>query len=459
MKNGYTDIYQLLKDSYEGMGGFLTGDYLLQHKRESDEKYAKRKDLSYYLNYFKPCVDAHVSPIFKTLANRDYKGKGAKAWQQFIENVDFRGTKIKDLMKQAAHESKLNGVAFLVMDKEQDANPITLAELEENRNNIPYAFVVSPIRVNEIVIDKHGRITSFEYEEPDQYEENRMAKRTFTVGGWKLVDSRGEYSGTWNIGRVPVVPVPSKLVEGNFNPFPPSEFLSIAKTNRIIFNMCSWLNEILANQTFSVLTYPSTSSDSLTIGTSNALGYPADASHEPKFIAPSADPANIISAQITKLQEECYRMAGTVNVTGVRSEMSGVAKQWDYEQTNQVLADFADILENCELQLADLFMRFTGVEFEYTLSYPSDFTISDLNTELNNAEIAKGLNFGDSFNIEIYKKVLTAYLPELSDEDFDNLVEEYKAELEKTKLDEEHNLQNIDNEDNGDNEDIEDDEE
>lgn len=435
MKNGHKDIYRLLRDSYESMGGFLDGGYLLQHKRESNEKYEKRKELSYYLNYFKPCIDAHISPIFKTLAYRDYKGAGATAWQKFIEDVDFRGTKIKDLMKQAAHEAKLNGVAFLVMDKELDVNPVTLANLEEDRNNIPYVFVVSPGRVDEIIMDKHGRIISFEYEEPDMYQENAVARRTFTPEGWKLEDSNGTHSNLWDLGCVPVIPIPSKMVEGNFNPLPPSEFLAIAKTNKIIFNMCSWLNEILANQTFSVLTYPSTSNDSLVIGTSNALGYPADATHEPKFIAPSADPATIISNQITKLQEECYRMAGVVNVTGVRSEMSGVAKQWDYEQTNQTLADFADILENAERQLARLFMRFTGMEFEYTVSYPSDFTVSDITTELNNAEIAKGLNFGDAFNLEIYKKVLTAYLPELSDEDFDSLLDEYESSIALLNLD------------------------
>ena len=445
MKNNNQDIYALLKDSYEGAGGFIDGSYLIKHAREDNEKYESRKNLSYYLNYFKPCIDAHVSPIFKTLALRDYRGAGANSWATFIEDVDFRGTKIKDLMKQAAHEAKLNGICFIVMDREQEAQPRNLAELDGDRNNIPYAYVVAPGRVNEVITDKHGRIISFEFTEQDPFNENINATRIFTVEGWTFKTSKGVLKGSWDLGCVPVIPVPSKLVEGTYNPFPASEFLSIAKTNKVIYNLCSWLNEILANQTFSILLYPSTAEDSLVIGTNNALGYPADAAHEPNFIAPPADPANILSAQITKLQEECYRMAGVVNVTGVRSEQSGVAKQWDYEQTNQVLADFADILENAEKQLANLFMRFTGVEFEYRLNYPSDFTISDTNTELSNAEIAKGLAFGDAFNLEVYKKVLTSYLPELSDEDFDRLVAEYESEQEKKKLDEEQALRNLTN--------------
>lgn len=67
----------MLEDGYFGIGGFIDGEYLTKHPRESDEKYAMRRHLSYYLNYLAPCVNAHVSPIFKTLAQRDWKGPGS----------------------------------------------------------------------------------------------------------------------------------------------------------------------------------------------------------------------------------------------------------------------------------------------------------------------------------------------------------------------------------------------
>lgn len=442
MKNSQQDLYKLLRDSYEGMGGFLDGSYLRKHEREAFEKYVQRKELAYYLNYFKPCVDAHISPIFKSLAVRDWSGAGATSWEIFVNDIDFKGTKLKDFMKQAAHKSKINGTCFVVVDRVEDVGEMSLAALEENRNNLPYAFIVDPISVEEIEVDKFGRITKFVYCETDTHDETQVAKRTLTVNGWELKDSKGTYTGTWNLGCVPVITVPSKNDIDNSNPFPPSEFISIAKTNKAIYNMTSWLNDILINQTFSVLVYPSNNETELELGTSNALGFPSEASHEPKFIAPAADPANILHAEIERLQQECYRMAGVVNVTGVKSEQSGVAKAWDFQQTNQVLSDFADILESTELKLADLFQRFTGVEFEYTVNYPNDFSIADVQTELANAEIAKGLNFGDAFNVEVYKRVLTSYLPELSDEDFDELVKSYEAELEKNKLDEEQGNNN-----------------
>ena len=441
MKNGHLDLYKLLRDSYEGMGGYLDGAYLEQHPREAEGKYSIRKKLAHYLNYFKPCVDAHVSPIFKTMAIREWKGNGAKVWETFVNDVDFKGTKLKDLMKQAAVKSKINGTCFIVMDRAEDTGAMTLANLEEDRQTIPYVFVVDPVRVLEINIDKFGRITKFVYTEPDMYDEEKMAERTLTVDGWVLKDSKGEHSGAWNLGVVPVVPVPSKNDNECFNPLPPSEFVSIAKTNKVIYNMSSWLTDILVNQTFSILVYPSTSEDALEIGTSNALGFPPEAGHEPKFIAPAADPANILQASINVLQQECYRMAGVVNITGVRSEQSGVAKAWDFERTNQALSDFADILENAESRVADLFKRFTGVELDYTVNYPNDFSIADVQTELANAEIAKGLAFGDKFNAQIFKRVLTSYLPELSDKDFDDLVKDYEQKLEQEALDYSQNVE------------------
>lgn len=433
MKNTDQDTYLLLHEAYDGNGGFLDGNRLEQHPRESNEKYEQRKKLAYYLNYLKPCVDAHVTPIFKSLANREYTGAGAKVWELFINDVDFTGTHIKDLMKRAAKLAKLNGVAFIVMDREQGEQGETVLAIEKDRSKAPYAFVVSPKVVDEIQLDKFGRITKFVYQEIDQDNEYKNAVRTLTPNGWTLTNSKGEFSGTWELGITPVIPLFAKEHD-NFAPFPTSDFISIAKTNLAIYNMSSWLSDILINQTFSVLIYPSTNEDDLVIGTSNALGYPAEANHEPSFIAPPADPATILASNIDRLQQECYRMANVVNVTGVRVQASGTAKAWDYQQTNQTLADFADMVEQAEKRLARLFCKWVGVDLEYTVNYPSDFSIADVETELANAEIAKNLAFGDEFNVEVFKKVLTSYLPELADGDFDKLVEAYKQAQAQGKL-------------------------
>lgn len=448
MENTKQDLYKLLRDAYNGEGGFLDGSYLEQHPREDPRKYAMRKRLSYYLNYTKPCLDAHVAPIFKSLAIRDYEGAGEKIWETFAKDVNFLGEPIEKLMKKAAYSAKLNGVSFIVMDKATDAEANSLADLEQNRNSLPYAFVVNAIDVKEVVLDKYGRINKFSYYEQDEENALEPAVRTMTIDGWHFKSKNKEASGTWNVGCVPVIALYSKE-HNTQDVFPPSEFTSIAKTNLAIFNMCSWLNDILINQTFSVLTYPGNNEDEIILGTNNALSYPPESSHAPSFIAPPADPANVLIGQIANLQQEIYRMAVVVNVTGSNRQQSGYAKAWDYEATNQLLSDFADVVESAERKVARLFCLWTGTELEYKVNYPSDFKISEVEQELANAEIAKGLNFGDGFNVEVFKRVLTAYLPELMAEDFDRLVADYVAMQEQERLD--LNNEDVDDDDGANN--------
>lgn len=438
MRNYNHELYKMLDDGYYGTGGFLDGGYLRQHPRESAEKYAMRQALSYYLNYLAPCVNAHVSPIFKAAAVRDWHGAGDGLWRTFSEDVDFLHTNIETLMKRAAISAKLHGIAYIVMDRaEGTEEDLRLADLEADRTRLPYAYVVDIGMVEEVELDAFGRIKKFVFKEPDAKQEGTFQTRTMTPEGWALDASDGHKAGTWDLGGVPVIPLTSKAHKVH-HPFPPSEFLSILKTNLAIYNMSSWLNDILVNQTFSVLTYPSASPESIDIGTDNALSYPPESGHAPAFIVPPEAPAKVLEEIISLLQQEIYRMAVVVNVTGSAKQQSGTAKAWDYEATNQILADFADQIERAETALAHLFVKWTGVDLDYSVNYPNDFKISEIEQELNNAEVAKGLGFGDDFNIEIFKRVLTAYLPELDADGFDKLVASYKKKQEEEKEPAEH---------------------
>jgi hypothetical protein len=450
LKNKHSqEYYKLLEHAYAGAGGFADGDYLLQYPRESDEKYKARKKMAYYFNYFKPCVDAHVDPIFERTPAREWSGAAEDVWKMFMENTDIAGTDLDNLMKSVAQVSKIYGTAFIVMDsaKEQLAkSEITLLDLADKRENIPYAFVVSPDRVIEIKADKFRRINYFAYTEDDLADENKKNTRVMKPTGWELREGYGVgvelgrviEQGAWTLGCVPVIPVPSRIGKaGAF--FPLSEFFPVAQTNKHIFNACSWLTEILAGQTFPIITYPSASPESFNIGVNNALSFNPESKHAPSFIAPPNGPAETLTKDIENSRQECYRMAGVVNVTGVKSTESGEAKAWDFKRTNQLLSNFSGILQSAENRLVQLFRLFTGMKFAYTVKYPTDFAYTDLSAELANAIIAKDLNFGDEFNIEIFKRVLTAYLSELSADDFDALVKSYKGALADQKLDSEQN--------------------
>ena len=435
------NTYQLLEDAYNGAGGFEDGSYLRQHPREQLDKYIQRKESAYYLNYTKPCLDAHVDPIFERNPNREWEGAAANLWGTFIADTDFVGTPLNDLMKRAAQMAKLCGVSFIVVDKDNigEAKETTLAELEQ-RGNLPYAIVIAPREVEEIKVDRFGRIIRFAYTEVDPGDNNKTNTRVLMCGGWELKSGTSNQginlaSGSWALGCVPVVPIFSRETKpGEY--FPTSEFLSIAKTNRHIYNACSWLAEILSGQTFPLLIIPTTTGEDVEIGAGNGMAFSPESKHAPGYIAPPNGPAEALANNIEASRQECYRMAGVVNVTGVATASSGVAKAWDFKHTNQMLANFSGVLQAAELRIAQLFSKWVGVDLNLTVSYPTDFAYSDLEAELNNAVIAKDLTFGDEFNIEVFKRVLTNYFPELPPDKFDALVESYKkaqAEQDRDK--------------------------
>ena len=425
--------YTLLSDTYYGINGFETGERLKQHKREDDDKYTKRKEICYYQNYTKTTVDSHVNPVFKKEAERDLS-KVTPLFQDFMQSVDGNNTAMANFMKTAALMAKLNGFALIFADNFAEI-PATQAEVYQNRV-MPYAFIVQPSSIVYYIIDSQKALQEIAYTETN-IDTGELQTKVWTKTEWRITEGVGDglitkASGVHNLGAVPCIVLKSRLTN---DIFPPSEFNQIAKANLNLFNKCSWEDEILSNQTFPVLTYPTKNIDNITLGTDNALGYDGEVSKfAPGFIAPPSEPAKLIRENIEKITQEIYRMAALSHVTGVENSKSGVAKQWDYETTNLVLADFAGNCEQAETQLVALYQKWTNENFEYKVIYPRNFGIIDVANELDNADKAVNLNFGTQFKIEVCKKIISAWFPKLTPEEIKAILDDVEAT--QLKLDE-----------------------
>ena len=141
--------------------GFEDGTYLIPHTSERNDKYTRRKNMSYYVNYVKPVIDAHVNPIFNTEPARQGM---SPTFNRFINDVDGNNTSITRFMKKVAIMAKLHGVQFVVVDmaKIDDSQVITEADIEQERI-YPYLYSVSPSQVINWATDKFGRLISISY--------------------------------------------------------------------------------------------------------------------------------------------------------------------------------------------------------------------------------------------------------------------------------------------------------
>lgn len=440
------DDYQLMDDAYKGAGGFKDGDYLVPHPRETVEKFERRKSMAYFLNYVKTVVDSHVNPIFRKTPSRMWgknnQGGPTPLLDQFTKDVDTNRSTIDRFMKRAAKEAKRQGVVFVVVDNYAQ-QPERQQDAIKNRI-LPYAYLVSKNRVTNYKTDGAGKITSITYEEVSENSDGKPGKVVvweWTAQDWKRRSAavgEGETTGPNTIGRIPVVPLFATDTEpGNLKP--DSEFYSIARTNAALFNLCSWLDEILQNQGFAILTYPVGSSQQpeeiqeIIVGTENVLGYDGTLSNSPEFKSPPGEMATALQSQIDRMIKEIYRMAILSHVTGVEEKASGVAKKWDFETTNMVLSDFAQNCEQAEAQMIELVDAFTKENSKYSTEYSRDFGIDDVLAELEEIQAGKDLMIGGKFDKELHKKAAKALLNDIPDEDYDDVIADIDARAEEVE--------------------------
>jgi len=390
-------ILTLLEDAYFGTGGFEfspdgalgTDSYLVKHDRETPKKFINRLKIAYYLNYMAPVVDSHVTPLFRKEATRTATGS-VDLWDAFKEDVDGAGRSLATFMRESAFPAKRDGIHVLVVTAPKTA-PKTKAEAVALK---PYIYGVHALDITEIKRDKAGNITSLSHLE-SRDDQDEPVVRTITAAGWSVTKGKGEAleSGAFEQGafakgrQAPVVELsPGLVVRGQ--KLPRSEFIGVARCCHRLFNLSSELDEVFRSQTFSILTYPAKETKGLTVGTGNVLGYDPEMKMAPAFIAPPEGPAKLLMEQFDRLVREIYRQAllthqtGSTSKNGTQNLPSGVALRIDRESLDTSLSEFGKQLENAETRISEIWSWWTGETITYECSYPREFTLQDLATEL-----------------------------------------------------------------------------
>lgn len=390
------DPLVLLRDAFYGIGGFKSGEYLVQYPRESTDKYSRRKSVSAYVNYVRPIIEGHVKPIFRRGVKREDKS-GNAAWEAFVADCTMGGMSLTDFMRARALRAKRSGCDLIVVTAPKDA-PATEADEVDLR---PYVYGVAANMITDLQRDAAGRIVSVSFREGHVVgDEVENWKKTLTKDGWELLDAAGGLQAqmTWDAPRddAPVVLLtPGDWLDEESNEsyqsniLPLSEFYSIARCAADLFNMRSESREISRSVTFPMLRYPSIDLKNLKIGVNNSIGFDPQGKHAPEFIAPPDGPLEQMRREIDGLVREIYRMAvlshqaGSSDATQTVTATSGVAIRLDREDYDTVLAFYAAHLESAENRIRSLFAWIQDKgEIDASVTYPKDFTQQDIAAEL-----------------------------------------------------------------------------
>lgn len=438
--------YELLHDAYYGTGMFAVGGALKRHPREDEKNYIFRQHLSYYLNHTAPIINACVDPIFKDTISRDYNQ--SELFETFLNDVDRLGTTLQEFMRYNSTQAKIYGVMYVLVDNVSEIGE-TVADQVGNRQ-LPYLVAIEPKCVYSWRVNDIGELEFFSYT-TTVFDDEGQAKTQYhewTKASWTVKNDEKKIiaTGEHNLGRVPVVQWFGRSSR-KVDILPPPEYLAIARTNHQVYHLCSLLTQILNMQTFSTLTLPDNGQgvDDITLGTNNVLMYPAESSHAPAFIAPDRGPAEIIMAVIKMLVDDMYRLSGINSVIGVQEAKSGVAKQWDFERTNQRLADFSVQCESAEKDIIELFELWTNMNVNYKCDYPREFKINDITDSLAQSQAVLDLGLGSStLKVETGKKVLDSYMPNIEPETFDEIIAEIEESVQRQEQDEIYHNNNDD---------------
>lgn len=412
---------------------------LFRHKKELDEDYKSRIQMSYYYNFCAPIVDIYTNHLFRQPIIEDFA-----SIQDLVEkrrdNIDRKHSNIDEFRHELNEDVQIFGHSFVITDMPEDQGELTLQDRIVN-DQFPYFTIFYPTDVLNWSLDKYGRpywVLVRECldgnEDPLQYDKNKTVQynyRLWTRTEWILYGPDYEIidQGMHLVGRVPIDIIYDKPSKKYKNFLGISTLSDISFIARDIYNKCSELNEIFRNQTFSFLTIQGKSSEynADSVGTSKALIYP-EGMNQPAFVGPAPDNARVLMEQIDRQISKIFQLAklegGAASSDQRVDVQSGVAKAYEFQETNASLSQKAGHMEDGEYRLWSTFATWEGKEFDGSIQYPRDFNVKDLSSDLDEAEKLMRMNMGEEFDKKIKEALIKKKFPRMQNDEVEAMVEE-----------------------------------
>jgi hypothetical protein len=401
----YRDVHQLsvydfMDHTYNGSHGYRDCSYLIPSIREAF--YERRRKMSYYVNIFKPIIDAMINPVFNSKVERTHNGD--VRCEQFIANCDNAGTALSTFVKNSITTARLNSITFVVVEN----FPSDMISDDESVNiatrTFPYVYEKTPQEVHEWDCNRQGGLTSITFcdrvEEIDKGK-SRHYYRYFDAQNWKEyyidnpvkgVDNVEVISGegTHGLGVLPVIPVLNFARSSNLRTLPNPEFYNLAYLCFSLFQKESQVVMGELYQTFSLLYVSNWGKNGLQAGATNFIDCGPDAKFPPGYAAPPQEGLKTVIGNCERLKEEIRNEAQQNGITGLKESQSGLAKQWDFETKAVVLKDTATAAQELEYKIIALVEKYLNTSFGYVANYPTNF---EPNTET--IRMADMLNIAD----------------------------------------------------------------
>lgn len=405
------DHWKFLKDTYEGGREWFKTN-VFRYIKEGDKEFADRLARCYRFNHTREVVDLVNKYLFKQSITRSADAPASV--QAFWKRATKNGLTIRDLARQASKCASISGRIGIVVDNSAKGRLISKAD-EKAADIHTYAYIVGPEQLLDYSYDDDGSLRWVLIQESLRDDADPFVSsgvemprfRLWTKTGWELYEEKLVArqrvialvgADTHDLGEVPVVLFDNMIGDEDYEA--PSLIDDIAYLDRAVANYLSNLDAIIQDQTFSQLVMPAQNmlpgedayAKMVEMGTNRIFLYDGEGGNKPEYISPDPKQAQMILAVINKIINEIYHTVGLAgertkqdNATGIDNS-SGVAKAYDFERVNALLAAKADSLEVLENKVARLVAKWNGEESQMAdsvVSYPDNFDTRGLYDEFD----------------------------------------------------------------------------
>tara|TARA_B100002049_G_scaffold229299_1_gene204888 strand:+ start:7807 stop:9318 length:1512 start_codon:yes stop_codon:yes gene_type:complete len=415
--------WDFVESTYRG-GRAWFKDNVFKYHKEGRGEYRARVNRAYRFNHSREVVNLVSKYIFKGEILRNDEG-ASEVLRDFWHCATRDGQDISQFMRLVDTKSSTFGRIWVMTDSTATGGTKNLADQREQDARI-YAYIVRPQNVLDVGYDRMGVplwVLFLEHDRDDTDPLNCTGDvieqyRLWTRNEWMLFQASGDEhdgpivqvaSGVHGLGVVPGFPVDHMGVSEDLY-HSPSLINDIAYLDRAVANYLSNLDAIIQDQTFSQLAMPAqnisaqddTYKKLLELGTKRIFVYDGgEGGNKPHYLSPDPTQAELIITVIKTIINEIYHTVGMAgertkqdNAVGIDNS-SGVAKAYDFERVNSLLASKAATLNRAENRLAQLVDLWTGKprsrdldRFE-PVTYPKDFDVRGL---FDDIEIASRLS-------------------------------------------------------------------
>lgn len=446
--------WDFLQETFEGGRGWFAKN-IFKYIKEGEEEHKERVERAYRFAHTRETINLTNKYIYKGKIVRN-EDDASPAVQKFWKSATLHRKSIADFMPLASQKSSTFGRVWICLDSNATSENTTVLSSKENGERL-YAYTVRPQDVLDLAYDEQGNLKWILIAERNRDDSDITASgavvsyvRYWTPQFWALfkLSRKGDQvaydlaaARDHEVGRVPFVPLDHSPSECPYTAMGLID--EIAYLDRAVANYLSNLDAIIQDQTFSQLIMPQQGmlpgddavEKVLELGTKRIFTFDGSAQVPPQYISPDANNATVILSVISKIVSEIYHSVGMAgertkedNSMGIDNS-SGVAKAYDFERLNAMLAAKARSLEAAENSICELVDAWHGVQHEpgtlRLVSYPESFDVRALSDELNLSKQLGELAAPDAVRRQQMDIVIDKLFPQLGAA----LIEKMKAEL------------------------------